>query len=268
MPQAPITLSYSKERVVILAGGPGTRMGSLTRERQKCCFQVDEEPLITRIVDRLATIFPALHLLIAVQHQAREVLETVIPHIKRNPNISAEFIPHPPGAELIGAYVSMRRVLTGPAPFMRVSGDILAPIETYRSSWELSKTSGLPLTVTANSHHMADTHFLMQPSPTHPTLLGKYAKPQELQPDQKSSWLCDMSIMCWQNPGLLFELIDALYPVTHGKSSFEHVDYLRQKNEVALNVSLNPWQHLGSPTDLHHSLSPAPTSATTSSSAR
>lgn len=112
----------SKEiTAVILAGGRGERMGTLTQLQQKCMFLIDGRPILSYILDNIQTAFGSAHSIIATGHQGESVKE----YFKNQyGNISINYVHNPERLETKKRLLLADDLIKG--PFLYLAGDVIS----------------------------------------------------------------------------------------------------------------------------------------------
>lgn len=144
---------------IILVGGKGSRMGTLTETTQKCLLPVDEKPVLYHIIDRVLDAFGSVDLKMGVCYKTEQVQEAMKQYMSGN--VSVSYIPHAEGSESYGAYMSMRDQIKA-EPFLCLPGDVILPTDFYTSAMKVYEEEKYPV-VTGLSPHMDEVT-------THPTV--------------------------------------------------------------------------------------------------
>jgi len=131
--------------VIVMAGGMGSRMGSLTEQKQKCLMEIDGTPALGHIIDNLQTAFGSkIDLKVGVSYRQEDVKEFVDRYISEGINVS--YIPHLRGSELYGAYKSMEGSVKG--LFVGTPGDVIVEPNAYTEALKVFENKGVPLVTT------------------------------------------------------------------------------------------------------------------------
>lgn len=151
----------SKEiTAVILAGGRGERMGSLTQLQQKCMFLIDGKPILSYILDDIQTAFGSAHLIIATGHQGDSVREYFKNQYR---NISINYVHNPERLETRKRLLLADDQIRG--PFLYLAGDVISSPTQFIKVAETYEKDGsenlLGAISAATDHSPALSHALI-----------------------------------------------------------------------------------------------------------
>ena len=117
---------------IILAGGFGLRMGSFSKDTQKCLLPIDGKPTIGHILDRLVEAFGSVDVKVGVGYKGEQVKNWVD---KNKPNkVKVSYVVHKPGCEY-SAYMTMDGHIHG--PFIGAAGDIIVSASLYEEAAQI-----------------------------------------------------------------------------------------------------------------------------------
>lgn len=151
-----ISTSKSKAaEIVILAGGLGTRMDTLTSGTQKCLLPIDGKPILGHILDALEVAFRRAHITLCVSYQA----DAVSQYIRQSgpARFSYDFVSHV-APTYSSQIISSTAGLTG-STFLIVAGDVIVPPTVYRQTYDaLLKTDVFASIALTTQVHEIYTH--------------------------------------------------------------------------------------------------------------
>lgn len=229
----------SELEVLMLAGGKGSRMGSLTEHKQKCLLPIEERPIISHIIDRLVLAFGSVDLKIAVSFKG----EDVAGYIDRNKpsRVSVTYIPIPPGVHDYEAYKRARGYMHG--TFLAVPGDIIIAPSAYTQVMELLASSQAHIATTLSPlQNIADTHPVAK---TNGIEIVEYLAKPPAQLDHDHL----RDLMIFGTDRILFHYIDR-YPNPDGYFGDVFQNIVQREHSLSASLYQSPWLHVGYPEDL------------------
>ncbi len=222
---------------LMLAGGRGNRMGSLTETTQKCLLPIEGRPIIGHIIEQLVSTFGSVDLKVAVSYRGEDVKE----YIERNKpdKTTTTYVVVPDGLDDYGAYKQAEKHIRG--VFLAVPGDILIDPQAYLQVVELlhSSTADVatilsPLLDIANTHPVAKLRGW--------EVVEYIAKaPPQLDPDHFRD------LMIFASDIQLFHYMK-LYPNRYFGTVMQQIV---EKHQSLYAIAYeSPWLHIGYPEDL------------------
>lgn len=151
---------FSTQEVIVLAGGRGARMGSMTDHNQKCLIPYRGEPILAIIINELLRAFGSIDAHIAVSYRGDEVKDFLQHRFGYYKNIKLDYIPHKAGAGTLGAYKSMVYAVSGLC--VGLPGDVVPSSGVYDNVLTEHIRQKNDLTLTGTSRiSFADSHGLL-----------------------------------------------------------------------------------------------------------
>src|SRR3989344_7162485 len=224
---------------LMLAGGRGSRMGTLTKTTQKCLLPVEGQPIIGHIMEQLVSAFGSVDLKVAVSYRAEDVKK----YIDRNKphNMSVAYIPVPNESDDYDAYKNAEEYIHG--VFLAVPGDIIIKPEAYMQVVELLNNSNADMVTTLSPHlNTADTHPVAKINGLE---VIEYMAKAPSQPD--SDHLRDLMIFATSRK--LFHYMD-LYPNSQRYLGDVIQQIVNMHHSLYAVSHESPWLHIGYPQDL------------------
>lgn len=233
--------------VVVLAGGYGSRMGDISKERQKCLLPIDGKPALFHIVDNLVEAFGSLDLKVGVSYKADQVQEELDHYINRK-LVTVTYVPHKPGAESGGAYKTMIPHING-STIVIAPGDIIAESPAYAEAAALFERGESPFVVTLSPRlEEVDTHGIGQVKDGQ---LISYQFPAPVI-DIPDGSLRDMNI--YGSTKRFFDIVQEY--ATNGKAFSVALSEILEDMPVGAQQYDGQWVHIGYPEDLLKSMKP------------
>lgn len=125
-------MSKETSQAIILAGGLGKRMGSVTENTQKCLLPIDGKPILSHVLESLSEAFGSVNVLMCVSFKANEVKEFVD---RNKPNkMTVDYLWDNGISKTADIYRGVEGHISG--PFIGISGDMIARPEAYKSGLE------------------------------------------------------------------------------------------------------------------------------------
>ncbi|MEK7616340.1 MAG: NDP-sugar synthase [Patescibacteria group bacterium] len=231
---------------VVLAGGRGCRMGSITQSTQKCLLPIDEQPVIFHIMKALVSEFGSVDLIVGVAYRANDVVDFIDRNKPRT--VSVTYVPHILGTEGWGIYRDLRPFVHG--PFVAMPGDIVAMPHVYGSVMRVLAKDEADAAITLSPDvDTVDTHGIGYINQSRAVNL-QWPPPQALP----SNCLRDMTI--WSSDERIFDIIER-YPHPGKSIGYVFMDAIHDKRPISGNYYDASWIHLGYPSDLQKSLAVA-----------
>lgn len=231
---------------IILAGGYGRRMGSLTERTQKCLLPIDGKPALGHVIDALVAAFDSVDLKIGTDYR-REDVEAFVEGYKPRTRVKTTYVPHEEGEEGWEIYGGMRDYMNG-GPFIAAPGDIITKPEAYQDTMNLfqQNANAVEGAITLSPEHNVDTHGIGNIRDSEVTEL-QWPPPEVIDPNS----LRDMTI--WSSDMRIFDTIEQ-YPSPKKSIGVVFMKAIRERKSVAGNLYRGKWIHLGYPADLKKSM--------------
>ncbi|HZQ29706.1 MAG TPA: sugar phosphate nucleotidyltransferase [Patescibacteria group bacterium] len=145
---------------VVLCGGAGSRMGELTREKQKCLLSVEEKPILGHILDTIQAAFGSARVVLATGYLGEQI-KTQFGEQYRNINL--EYAHSPISLETRKRLLLAKNSLKG--SFLLLHGDMIVdPKHLVRIAESFDSIKGTGATGVmsgASDHKPALTHGLI-----------------------------------------------------------------------------------------------------------
>lgn len=227
---------------IVLAGGKGTRMGSLTKETQKCLLPIDGKPILGHIIDGLSHSFDHVDLVVGTSYKEEQVKEYVDTH--KPDNISVTYVPHLVEDEGYEIYSGLEENLHG--PFLAMPGDVIIhPSVLISLIDEFEKGNADVVVAFATDTSEAETHGVGKVKDGLVTSL-EWPAPEELDGD----YLRDTTI--WASDKRVFDILKQ-NPNPHESIGVVFSKALSNGRKIGgIEYSL-PWIHVATPDDLQKS---------------
>ena len=133
-------------RVMILAAGRGERMGALTSERPKPLVEIDGEPLLGRLLRRLAAA-GLNEAVINLSYRGDQIRAAVGDGSRYGVRVAWSQEPEPPLGTAGGIVQALP--LLGPRPFLLVNADVVCDVDVSgleagpeQASWQRARHPG------------------------------------------------------------------------------------------------------------------------------
>lgn len=224
---------------LMLAGGRGSRMGTLTKATQKCLLPIEGQPIIGHIMEQLVSAFGSVDLKVAISYKGEDVRK----YIDRNkpPKASVTYITVPRGLDDYGAYKHAEKFIHG--VFLAVPGDIIIKLNAYMQVMELLNTSNADVATTLSPLlDIADTHPVAKLKGLE--VVEYLAKaPSQPNPDQLRD------LMIFASSRKLFHYME-LYPNPEGYLGNVMQQIVNNNHSLYAVLHESPWLHIGYPEDL------------------
>lgn len=235
------TMRYEVEGL-ILAGGLGRRMGSITHEQQKCLLLIEGKPIIGYILENLVSAFGSIDLKISVGFKGDDVKEWINANKPKKVKITyvADKIT---SAGIRAAYFGMEPFLR--SPFISLTSDVLAFPEAYQNTYELFIHSQSDLSLSLSPKvTQTDSHGVGKLDGLQITEYS-YPPPKDLKPEH----LRDMSI--YATDKRLFKMFRK-YPDSETTNVSSLVAKITKEREYNITGFCHeyPWTHISYPEDL------------------
>ena len=231
-------------KVIILAGGRGSRMGELTKEQQKCTLPINGEPLLSLIINELESTLGLLQLFIGVSYREDDVKEVI-----KKMGKAATFVPHKNGSESGAAYSTFKPFLRSNEPVLGCPGDVLIPAQCYANTYQMKSNSNKKLVITASTNtDEVGTHALM--STKDMMTIDTFIHPVPKNHPTKG-YLRDTGVV-GINLHFLHH-IKELSPNLYGVPILSLIQKISDNNGAMINVIGPRWIHVGYPEDLRKS---------------
>lgn len=133
---------------MILAAGRGERMGALTAERPKPLVEIDGEPLLGRLLRRLATA-GLREAVINLSYRGDQIRAAVGDGSRYGLRVAWSQEPEPPLGTAGGIVQALP--LLGPAPFLLVNADVVCDVDV--AGLEVGQGLGRLVLVPNPAHH-------------------------------------------------------------------------------------------------------------------
>jgi len=236
----------SEINAVILAGGLGSRMGSLTLDRSKSMLEVEGKPVLSHIFDGLQSEFGSAKVILTTGYQGERIKEE---YGERYGNIEINYVHDPSHLEVRRRLLLADGLLDG--PFFVIGSDVIVNPDQYKRMAQTYETYS-PENIFGVISGAAD----LQPAPTHALISTEGNKVIEIQTYSlptilKPSVYRDMSLWYFDQK-TLYLLKNApdselnISPVLN--EAIKHgADYLIEKY-------YDRWYHFGTPKDLEDHL--------------
>ncbi|MFA6301423.1 MAG: NTP transferase domain-containing protein [Candidatus Paceibacterota bacterium] len=231
-------------QAIILAGGRGIRMGSITQNIQKCLLPIENKPVLAHIMESLADAFEKIDLIVGVAYKAHEVKEFIDKN--KPPNInSVTYVPHVLGTGGWGIYRDMKPYIHG--LFVAMPGDVIALPEAYLKVVELFSSENVEAAITLSPDiDVIDTHGVGYIS-NNKAIRLQWPAPEILHAD----CLRDMTI--WASDQKIFDIIEK-YPNPKISIGYVFMDAIKDNRLIGGHRYNLPWLHIGYPEDLHKTI--------------
>ena len=228
---------------IVLAGGFGSRMGEVTKDRQKCLLPIDSKPLLGHIIENLVVAFGSVDLKIALGYKEKQVKEYVD---KNKPSkVSVTYTSHVLGIEGWKIYRDMKSYIKG--QFIATPGDIIALPDVYIETFELFQSSHAEAALSFSKDlKNADTHGVGKIN-CEKVIELCWPPPQKIESDS----FRDMTI--WSSDLKIFPLLNK-YESTGKGIGFAFAKIVNDRGEIAGNLYNSPWIHVSYVKDLQQSM--------------
>jgi len=230
---------------VILAGGRGERMGTLTQSQQKCMLPIDGKPLLSYILDNVHAAFGSAHLIIAIGYLGESVRE----YFKNQyGGISIDYVHSPERLETKKRLLLADDLIKG--PFLYLAGYVIShPTQLIRvaESYEKDKSVGLLGVISGANDHL--------PALSHALITVENDRAIEMIFPATSTWndrqLREMGIAYYGR-----RFIDRLKQSRQEQTYLSHViaEAIKEGSDFAVAKYFEKWYHFLRPEDLKTSI--------------
>ncbi|KKQ34920.1 MAG: hypothetical protein US51_C0022G0007, partial [Microgenomates group bacterium GW2011_GWA2_37_6] len=226
---------------VILAGGLGSRMGTLTTENHKSLLEVDGKPILHWILDGLQSEFGSARAIIATGYQGEKVRQAFGTN---HGNIQIEYVHNPDHLGIRKRLLLTQGMLQG--PFFVIGSDVLAHPSQY---------SNMVRTFEAHfkSNGVISGAIDLEPAPTHALIYIEGHRVVEIQThppfDYKRPFaLRDMSLWFFHQ-----KTMHLLKNAPDKESDISPIlnEAIKNGAEYLIEQYYDNWYHFGHPEDLH-----------------
>lgn len=226
-------------QAVILAGGRGGRMGTLTSDQQKCLLSFHEKPVLSYVFDNVIEAFGSAELTLCLGYQGINVKEF---YREQYRSLKLNYVYDQRSLETRRRLLLARNYL--PGPFLVLPGDVIChPDQLVKvvESYERDKKLALGSISGAVDHYPALTHALIQISE------GKVI---EMIYPALQSWAGEY----YREMGVAFYDHRFLHVLTNAPDNYLYIsdvisNALVNKETFLANIYSNKWYHFSSPSD-------------------
>ncbi len=123
---------FFSAEAIVFAGGPGIRMGDLTKNYQKCLLLIDGKPILGHVLDALSKALGSTKVTICVSYRANDVRSYV--NTNTPGGMLVDYLFDEGDSKTAVIYRSLKQRVHGPS--IGSAGDIIVDPSAYKKGYE------------------------------------------------------------------------------------------------------------------------------------